>query len=67
MIIIQYSKFNEKVNKNKVTRKKKFPVKADRITIKFRKTISFRIMSKITVNRKDKTLTKMEPRQIYLP
>ena len=57
----------KKLVRIKSQEKKKFPVKADRITIKFRKTISFRIMNKITVNRKDKTLTKMEPRQIYLP
>ena len=48
-------------------KKKKFPVKADRIIIKFRKTISFRIMRKITVNRKDKALTKMELRHRYVP
>ena len=44
-----------------------FPVKADRIMRKFRKTMSFRTMRKITVNRKDKTLTKMELRQRYMP
>ena len=48
-------------------KKKKFPVKADRIIIKFRKTISFRIMRKITVNRKDKALIKMELRHRYVP
>ena len=56
-----------KVNKNIVTRKKKFPVKAGRIIIKFRKTISFRTMRKITVIRKDKALTKMELRHRYVP
>ena len=48
-------------------KKKKFPVKADRIIIKFRKTISFRIISKTTVNRKGKALTKMEHCHKYLP
>ena len=48
-------------------KKKKFPVKADRIIIKFRKTISFRIMRKITVNRKEKALTKMELHHRYVP
>ena len=44
-------KLNEKlkVNKNIATRKKDFAVKVHRIIIKFRKTISFRIMNKITV------------------
>ena len=40
---------------------------ADRIIIKFRKTISFTIMRKVTVNRKDKALTKMELRNRYVP
>ena len=48
-------------------KKKMFPVKADRIMRKFRKTMSFRTMRKITVNRKDKALTKMELRQRYMP
>ena len=55
-----------KVNKNS-HKKKKFPAKTDKIIIKFRKTISFRIMSKITVNCEGKALTKMEFRQRYLP
>ena len=37
-----------------------FPVKVHRIIIKFHKTISFKIMNKITENRSDKSLTKME-------
>ena len=56
-----------KVNKNIATRKKKFPVKADRIIITFGKTISFRIMRKITVSRKDKALNKLELRHRYVP
>ena len=62
-------KLNEKlkVNKNIATRKKDFAVKVHRIIIKFRKTVSFRIMNKITVNRKYKGLTKTEPRDRYLP
>ena len=48
-------------------KKKMFPVKADRIMRKFRKTMSFRTTRKITVNRKDKALTKMELRQRYMP
>ena len=52
-ITIGYSK----LNKNIVIRKKYFLIKVCRI-------ISFRIMSKITVNRKEKGLNKTE---IYLP
>ena len=55
-----------KVDK-KIVKGKKFPVKADGIIIKFRKTISFRIMRKITVNSKDKALTKIELRHRYVP
>ena len=44
-------KLNEKlkVNKNIATREKDFAVKVHRIIIKFRKTVSLRIMNKITV------------------
>ena len=55
-----------KVDK-KIVKGKKFPVKADRIIIKFRKTIKFRIMRKTTVNSKDKALTKIELRHRYVP
>ena len=48
-------------------KRKKFPVKAERTVIKFRKTVSFRIKRKTTVNRKDKALTKMELRHRYVP
>ena len=44
-----------------------FPVKADRIIIKFRKSISFRIMRKISGNHKEKALTKMELHHRYVP
>ena len=53
-----------KVNKNIVTRKKSFQLRLIEL-IKFRKTISFRIMRKITVNRKDKALTKMKTSEIF--
>ena len=44
------------------------PVKVHRIIIKFRKTISFRIMSKISVNCKDQGLIKWNSTiDIYLP
>ena len=56
-----------KVNKNIATRKKKgFQLRLIFI-IKFRKTISFRIMRKFTVSHKDKALTKMELRHRYVP
>ena len=56
-----YSKLNEKLIRISL-QEKKISVKVHRIIIKFRKTKSFRIMSKITVNPKDKSLTKMELR-----
>ena len=37
------------------------------VSVKFRKIISFRIMSKISMNCKDKALARTELRHIYLP